>query len=94
MKKLFLALIVIVLSVTALSSCGNTKAYNTQLKQIELRMTRDQLVNLMGNKFQTTGQQQYGNNVIETLQYTDRYKNHFFFEFENDSLVKWWKETE
>ncbi|NDV68440.1 hypothetical protein [Dysgonomonas sp. 25] len=94
MKKIFLALLVLVLSLTVLSSCGNTKAYNTQLKQIELRMSRDQLVNLMGDKYQTTGQQRYGNDIVETLEYVDRYKNHFFFEFENDSLVRWWKEVE
>lgn len=93
MKKIILALS-FVLAIALFPSCGNTKVYNSQLKQVELRMSRNQLVNLMGDQYQTAGQQRYGNKTIETIEYVDRYKNHFFFEFENDSLVKWWKETE
>lgn len=79
MKKL-----VLILFVALLSACGT--AYNTQLKQVELGMTRDQIVSLMGNKYTSASP--------ETLEYKDRYKNHWFFQFQDDRLVKWYKETE
>lgn len=88
MKKiLFMALIAI-----ALSSCGT--AYNSQLKQVQLNMSRDQIVNLMGDKYLTTGEQLQGNTTTETIEYADRYKNHWMFTFQNGRLVKWWKEVE
>ena len=88
MKKLFfMALLAIILS-----SCGT--AYNSQLKQVQLNMSRDQIVNMMGDKYLTTGEQRQGNKTMETIEYKDRYRNHWMFTFENNRLVKWWKETE
>lgn len=92
MKKIILLALMITLSLMALNSCGT--AYNTQLKQVELGMSRDQIVTLMGDKYQTTGVQNYGKENVETLEYVDRYKYHWLFEFKNDRLVKWWKEEE
>ncbi len=83
MKKFFL-----IAAVVLLTACGT--AYNTQLKQVELGMTQEQIVNLMGNKYTVANTTAKG----QTLEYKDRYKNHWFFQFENDKLTKWYKETE
>lgn len=81
MKKL----LIIAFAAISLAACGT--AYNKQLQQVELGMTDQQIVNLMGNKYTTVG-----NN---TIKYVDRYKNHWFFVFNGDGrLVKWYKETE
>lgn len=92
MKKILFLALMLTLSVTVFNSCGS--AYNSSLKQVELNMSRDQIINLMGDKYQTTGQQAYGNDVVETIEYSDRYKFHWFFEFKNDRLIRWWKESE
>lgn len=80
MKKL----LIIAFAAISLAACGT--AYNTQLKQIELGMTDQDVVALMGNKYEMVD-----NN---TIKYVDRYKNHWFFEFKDGRLVKWYKETE
>ncbi|MFR9166771.1 MAG: hypothetical protein ACLVKO_11340 [Dysgonomonas sp.] len=85
MKKILFTLFVIV----TLSACGS--AYNTQLKQIELGMTKEQVTTLMGDKYTEAGRGSMGD---ETIEYKDRYKNHWFFEFTDNQLVKWYKETE
>lgn len=85
MKKLIFSLFVAV----ALTACGT--AYNTQLKQVQLGMTPSDVVNLMGDKYNVVNQQDQDN---QTLEYVDRYKNHWFFQFADGKLVKWYKETE
>lgn len=72
-----------------LTACGT--AYNNQLKQIQLGMTPEQVVNLMGDKYNVVSQQDYDN---QTLEYVDRYKNHWFFQFVDGHLYKWYKEKE
>lgn len=85
MKKLFIALFIAV----TLAACGS--AYNTQLKQVELGMTQNEIVSLMGDKYNVIDQK---NNGDQTIEYVDRYKNHWFFVFVNGQLNKWYKETE
>ncbi|MDR2949168.1 MAG: hypothetical protein ACK5KL_13570 [Dysgonomonas sp.] len=88
MKKLFFALF---LAVT-LAACGAFgPVYNTQLKQVELGMTQREIVTLMGDKYNVVDQR---NNGDQTLEYVDKYKNHWFFVFVNGQLNKWYKETE
>lgn len=82
-KTLFTFLIAV-----ALTACGT--AYNSQLKQVQLGMTSDQIIALMGEKYNVVDQRNNG----ETLEYVDRYKNHWYFQFQDDRLVKWHKETE
>lgn len=89
MKKVVLA----VLFAVILTACGS-KVYNDALKQIELGMTRNQVVTLMGDDYKTTGVKVMQGKSYEVLEYKDRFKNHFFFEFADDSLYKWYKETE
>lgn len=85
MKKFIFALFITV----ALTACGT--AYNTQLKQVQLGMTPDQIVSLMGEKYNIVSQQDYDN---QTLEYVDKYKNHWFFQFVDGRLYKWYKEKE
>lgn len=85
MKKLIFSLFVAV----ALTACGT--AYNTQLKQVQLGMTPSDVVNLMGDKYNVVSQKDQDN---QTLEYVDRYKNHWLFQFADGKLVKWYKETE
>lgn len=88
MKKLILAVFLAVL----FTACG--AVYNTQLKQVELGMTRQDIVYLMGDKYATSGTKTIQGKTYEVLEYKDKYKNHFFFEFENNKLYKWYKEKE
>lgn len=90
MKKVILALLL----GTILFACGSVKVYNSQLKQIELGMTIEQVVSLMGNDFTVVQNNTVNNTVNETIEYVDIYKNHWFFDFQNNSLVKWYKEVE
>jgi hypothetical protein len=84
MKKVFFTLLITIM----LSACGT--AYNSQLKQVELGMSEQQITALMGDKYTA-----YQNDGIRTLEYKDRYKNHWFFQFdENNKLTRWYKETE
>lgn len=76
------------------AACGGLKVYNNALKQIELGMTRQEVVALMGDKYNTTGPRRIADKELETLEYKDMYKNHFFFEFSDNQLYKWYKETE
>lgn len=85
MKKLFFALFIAV----TLAACG--PVYNTQLKQVELGMTQREIVSLMGEKYSVVDQKSNGD---QTLEYVDKYKNHWFFVFVNGQLNKWYKETE
>lgn len=90
MKKLLFTLFVVIF----ITSCGGLKVYNDALKQIELGMSRDEVVSLMGDKYSTTGTKTIQGKTYEVLEYKDMYKNHFFFEFADDYLYKWYKETE
>ena len=90
MKKLIVALLMAIV----VTACGNMKVYNNALKQIELGMTRSEVVGLMGDKFNTTGTKVMDGKTYESLEYVDKYKNHFFFEFADNSLYKWYKEKE
>ena len=90
MKKLLFTLFV----VTILSACGNTKVYNSALKQIELGMTQEQVIGLMGKDYVVTNQSFQNNRDYVTLEYADMYKNHWFFNFEDNYLVKWYKEVQ
>lgn len=84
MKKILFSLFVVVF----LSSCG--AAYNSALKQIDLGMTKQEVVSLMGDKY--TEVDYKGNS--ETIKYVDRYKNHWYFTFVDGQLSKWYKEVE
>lgn len=85
MKKLLFTLFMAAM----LTACGT--AYNNQLKQVQLGMTPDQIVALMGDKYNVVSQKDYNN---QTLEYVDRYKNHWMFQFVDGKLYKWHKETE
>lgn len=85
MKKLILSLFVAV----SLTACG--PVYNTQLKQVQLGMTTEQIVALMGEKYNIVEQHDYDN---QTLEYVDKYKNHWYFQFVDGKLYKWHKEKE
>lgn len=85
MKKLLFTLFMAAM----LTACGT--AYNTQLKQVQLGMTPDEIVTLMGDKYNVVSQKDYGN---QTLEYVDKFKNHWLFQFVDGRLYKWYKETE
>ncbi|MDH6309212.1 outer membrane protein assembly factor BamE (lipoprotein component of BamABCDE complex) [Dysgonomonas sp. PFB1-18] len=85
MKKLLFTLFMAL----ALTACGT--AYNTQLKQVQLGMTPDQIVNLMGEKYTVVEQRDYNN---QTLMYVDKFKNQWYFQFVDGHLYKWYKEKE
>lgn len=85
MKKIFFACLVAFI----LAACG--PVYNTQLKQVELGMTQREIVSLMGDKYSVVDQR---NNGDQTLEYVDKFKNHWYFVFVNGQLNKWYKETE
>lgn len=85
MKKIFFACLV----AFTLSACG--PVYNTQLKQVKLGMTQREIVSLMGDKYSVVNQRSNGD---QTLEYVDKFKNHWYFVFVNGQLNKWYKETE
>lgn len=89
MKKVLFTIMI----ATLLAACGG-KVYNSQLKQIQLNMTKEQVISIMGEEYTTTGPRESWGKTYETLEYKDRYKFHWFFDFENNRLVKWYKETE
>lgn len=90
MKK-FAFIAIVVMIVTA---CGSMKVYNKGLQQIELGMTKEQVVSVMDEDYKSYGKEYENGNQYETIEYKDMYKNHFFFQFENNKLYKWYKETE
>lgn len=85
MKKIFFAFLV----AFTLAACR--PVYNTQLKQVELGMTQREIVSLMGDKYSVVDQRSNGD---QTLEYVDKFKNHWYFVFVNGQLNKWYKETE
>lgn len=88
MKKIFFAFVF----AFVLSACGPT--YNTALKQVELGMTKQQIVALMGQEYITTNPGTSQNTRHEIIEYKDKFKYHWMFEFSDGRLVKWWKEKE
>lgn len=88
MKKLLIIIIV----TTFFAACG--PVYNKELKQVKLGMTRQEIVNLMGDKYVSKDVHTIGTKEYETLEYKDKYKYHWLFTFENDLLTEWWKEKE
>ncbi|MDR2953454.1 MAG: hypothetical protein LBV43_00030 [Prevotella sp.] len=85
MKKLLLTLFVAI----ALTACGT--AYNSQLKQVQLKMTPTEVVNLMGDKYTVISQRDADN---QTIEYVDKYKNHWRFQFVDGELYKWGRAEE
>jgi len=85
MKKFLISLI---LGITLLS-CGT--AYNSALKQVELGMSQTEIVSLMGDKYNVVD---YRDDYNQTIQYRDRYKNNWYFEFVDGRLYKWYKTTD
>lgn len=88
MKKIIFVLMLMFTIV----SCGPT--YNSALKQVELGMTKQDITTLMGEKYTTSQLENIGNQQHETIEYKDMYKFHWFFQFVDNKLVKWWKEKE
>ncbi|NDW18079.1 hypothetical protein D0T53_03995 [Dysgonomonas sp. 216] len=82
-------LLFIIAIAAMLTSCGT--AYNDSLKKIELGMTPEQVVSLMGDKYTVVAQKDYSN---QTIEYRDRYKNNWYFVFVDGHLNKWYKETD
>ena len=85
MKKLLFVLFATVM----LTACGT--AYNSQLKQVQLGMTAEQIVTLMGDKYTVVEQRDNDN---QTIMYKDKFKNAWYFQFVDGSLYKWYKEKE
>ncbi len=85
MKKLFLLLSL----AFTLAACG--PVYNTQLKQVELGMTQTEIISLMGDKYTVVEEINHAN---QTIEYVDKFKNHWLFQFVDGRLYKWYKETE
>ena len=54
-------------------------------------MTQREIVSLMGDKYSVVDQRSNGD---QTLEYVDKFKNHWYFVFVNGQLNKWYKETE
>ncbi len=90
MKKIIFALFI----TTILAACSTPKIYNDALMKIELGMTQEQVTSLMGKDYTVVNQQYINNQDEVTLRYVDYFKNQWFFVFINNSLVKWYKETE
>ena len=89
MKKiLFVALMSILLA-----ACSS-KVYNSQLKEVQLGMSKTQVEMLMGDKYVEHPAEDSMTGYYEKREYKDRYKNHWFFIFQDDKLVKWYKEKE
>lgn len=90
-KLLFILLATLTLAVT-FSACNTPKAYNKELKQIELGMHKTQVIAIMGNDYiEYTPAESWGN-LLEKIEYRGRYKFNWFFEFKNGTLEKWYKE--
>lgn len=89
MKKVLFTILI----TTLLAACGS-KAYNTELKQIQLGMTKEQVVTIMGEDYTTSGVRESWGKTYETIEYRGRYKFTWIFNFEDNRLVKWYKETE
>lgn len=89
MKKLIFALFI----TTILTACSS-KIYNSALQKIELGMTQEQVIDLMGNDYTVTNEQIVNNQEQVTLRYIDYFKNQWYFNFLDNRLVKWYKVAE
>lgn len=91
MKKIILALII----VFALSSCGSTKdAMNlgSNLKKVEVGMTKKEVISVLGKSYSPKGGVQTPNGVVDIISYEDINGQKYSFHFLEGELVEWYKE--
>ena len=88
MKKNLLYLFTMLL----LSACvSSVRMTSSKMNQLELGMTKEQVITILGNGYTIAEKRVEAGNQIEVLSYRDFYKDDEFymFLFTNDKLEKW-----
>lgn len=92
MKNAILMLFV----VFTLSACGSIKdAWNadSNIKKVELGMTKRQVVDIMGTSYDAIGaRRSYRGRAVESIGYAITQTDMYIFNFEDGKLVEWYKD--
>lgn len=92
MKKLIYLLMMTV----ALTACGSLQI-EKKMRDVELGMTKRQVVSILGNNYESAGARQTQDGDIETIRYssltlTEKVDQYFILSFKDGKLVEWFKE--
>ena len=95
MKKI--TVLFLSVSILLISSCApNLYVLMTpeKMEQLELGMTQQQVINILGNKFSISDKHTENNDEYTTLSYREIIHDDEFylFEFKNDALIRWTRE--
>lgn len=95
MKKIMILFLGI--SILLISSCTpNLYVLMTpeKMEQLELGMTQQEVINILGNKFSISDKHTENNDEYTTLSYREIIHNDEFylFEFKNNALIRWTRE--
>lgn len=68
-------------------------SYRTKIRNIELGMTKEQVVQIMGKSYENTGEKLVGEDVVKTISYKDEVRNkRFLLYFKDNRLIEWFVE--
>ena len=90
MRKILLCFFLVAL----LASCSMTRITGTKMDKLELGMSKDQVINILGNGYNIAEKRSENGTEVEVLSYKDHYnQNEFYmFVFSNKKLEKWYRE--
>ncbi len=89
MKKI-IAILILVLT---LSSCAGTMNLGSKVKQVEIGMSKHEVISKLGKSYDVKGAVKTPDGTLETINYYDSlYGYSYIFNFLNGDLVEWYYE--
>lgn len=75
----------------ALVLCGMTacSSLDSRTRKLQLGMSRDQVVNVLGSSYTVVGARQESGGAIEVLRFGDKEREQLFAYFRDGKLVQW-----
>lgn len=93
MKKYTLILVAVVaILLTSCASINNQLSAGSNMTKVQLSMTKDEVVKIMGRTYEVVGSRQTNEGSEETIGYLDAYNDIYMLTFLNGRLVEYHKE--
>lgn len=100
MKKMRgIYVLLIVFLVTGCATVINPYKMDNRMQKIELGMTREKVISILGNNFESAGARITADGPVESISYlaknmtiTDYTEGYYILSFKDNILVEWFKE--
>jgi hypothetical protein len=89
MKRTFLLSLFAVILMFTFSACGSSSLVN-KAKKLEIGMTKQDVVNIMGNGYTTLAARQTPEGALETIRYENIMEFPYIISFLDGKLVEWY----